>query len=148
MLAPAPAPACTVMVCRVPAASFLTVSGVAATRVSPGWISVGIPIRIQWALRSKRSDAPRLRARTAIQYMSRGTGSRLDAFEGSLLARTTETLRHRGLFFSVSRCLGVSSQFVPLEKVSHASIVPLSSPRRSHRRDRQDDPCVNDSGTI
>jgi hypothetical protein len=32
----------------VPAVSFLTVSGVAATRVSPGRISVGIPIRMQW----------------------------------------------------------------------------------------------------
>ena len=47
MFAPAPAPDWTVTEWNVAAASFLTVSGVAATRVSPGRISVGIPIRIR-----------------------------------------------------------------------------------------------------
>ena len=39
---------------HVPAASFLTVSGVAATRVSPGRISLGIPIRMQCGLEVER----------------------------------------------------------------------------------------------
>src|SRR5882672_623490 len=43
MLAPAPAPDWTSTVCLA-AASFLTVSGVAATRVSPGRVSAGTPI--------------------------------------------------------------------------------------------------------
>ncbi len=44
--APLPAPACTASACLPPVASFLTVSGVAATRVSPVRISAGMPMRI------------------------------------------------------------------------------------------------------
>jgi hypothetical protein len=57
MFAPAPAPDWTVTEWNVAAASFLTVSGVAATRVSPGRISVGIPILID----------------TTIQYATQAT---------------------------------------------------------------------------
>src|ERR1700680_4054133 len=46
MLACAPAPVSTTSGCRPLAASFLTVSGVAATRVSPGRVSRGIPMII------------------------------------------------------------------------------------------------------
>ncbi len=42
-LALTPAPACTTTVCPA-AINFFTVSGVAATRVSPAMISAGIPI--------------------------------------------------------------------------------------------------------
>ncbi len=44
MLAATPAPDSTTIACLPLAASFLTVSGVAATRVSPGRVSRGMPI--------------------------------------------------------------------------------------------------------
>src|SRR6266540_3710954 len=44
MLAPRPAPDWTVTECRPPWTSLATVSGVAATRVSPGRISAGMPM--------------------------------------------------------------------------------------------------------
>src|SRR5436853_3971046 len=55
MFAPAPAPDWTITEWSEPEVSFLTVSGVAATRVSPGRISVGMPIRItRFQYRSRR----------------------------------------------------------------------------------------------
>src|SRR6185503_11005490 len=47
MLAPEPAPLWTMTEWRLPAVNFFTVSGVAATRVSPGLISAGMPMRIR-----------------------------------------------------------------------------------------------------
>src|SRR5688572_33263568 len=47
MLAPMPAPLWTRTEWRPPAVSFFTVSGVAATRVSPGLVSAGMPMRIE-----------------------------------------------------------------------------------------------------
>jgi hypothetical protein len=47
MLAPLPAPFWTRMEWRPPAVNFFTVSAVAATRVSPGLVSAGMPMRIE-----------------------------------------------------------------------------------------------------
>src|SRR5688500_12958550 len=57
MLAPAPAPACT----RTSffAASLLTVSGVAATRVSPARVSAGTPILIRSSPKGSGEILPR-----------------------------------------------------------------------------------------
>src|SRR5262245_35873102 len=55
MVAGVPAPACTMTVCSRLAMSFLIVSGVAATRVSPGRISFGIPMRIRCVSVARRT---------------------------------------------------------------------------------------------
>src|SRR5712692_2563897 len=49
-LAAIPAPDCTRIAWRPPAASFLTVSGVAATRVSPARVSAGMPMFMDFSL--------------------------------------------------------------------------------------------------
>ena len=56
MLAPAPAPVCTDTLCPV-ASSFFTVSGVAATRVSPAHVSAGMPIRMNFSYLVEFFDA-------------------------------------------------------------------------------------------
>src|ERR1700687_457949 len=89
MLACAPAPVSTTSGCLPLAASFLTVSGVAATRVSPGRVSRGIPMIIAvapcvrlilWRLSCHKSRSNPARLRYGLRdRLAEGFGGRSTA---------------------------------------------------------------------
>src|SRR5512135_3435788 len=99
MLLATPAPVSTTSACLPLAQSFLTVSGVAATRVSPGRVSRGMPISmlLSPAVRPARMKSQRRSLEAAIfpQISDRGGDGAPDVLHPRLAADVRRARRRR-----------------------------------------------------